>query len=70
MELKNIENVGEITQEHKARFVEIFEALIVSGGLTGVKRGKTIIHFDLDGVFQGIQIDYWPWKRRKLDKDV
>jgi hypothetical protein len=44
---------------------EIFTALIKSGGLWGVKGGQTIIHFDSDGVFQGIQFSYWPWRRRK-----
>ena len=45
---------------------EIFTALIKSGGLWGVKGGKTIIHFDGDGLFQGIELDYWPWRRRKI----
>lgn len=65
LELKNLENVGELTEEKVARFTEIFEALIVSGGLTGVKGGQTIIHFDHEGVFQGINLNYWPFRRRK-----
>lgn len=47
------------------RYKEIFTALLASGGLSGVKGGKTIIHFDGDGVFQGIELDYWTWRRRK-----
>ena len=47
------------------KYTEIVAALISTGGLTGVKGGQTIIHFDADGVFQGIQFSYWPWRRRK-----
>lgn len=65
--IKNTENTGDIEERDKERFVEIFEALISSGGLTGVKGGKTIIHFDGKGVFQGINLDYWPYRRRKVD---
>lgn len=48
----------------RRQVVEIMAALIACGGLTGVKSGKTIIHFNADGVFQHIQLDYVPWKRR------
>ncbi len=55
----------EVENEHFDRFQEIFAALIRSGGLSGVKGGQTIIHFDADGTFQGVQLSYWPWRRRK-----
>ena len=45
---------------------QIFNALITSGGLTGVKGGKTIIHFDAEGTFQGVELNYWPWRKRKV----
>jgi hypothetical protein len=48
---------------------EIFQALIKSGGLWGVKGGKTILHFDAQGIFQGVELDYWPWRRRSLNND-
>jgi hypothetical protein len=51
--------------EEILRYREIFAALITCGGLTGVKGGKTILHFDNEGVFQGVELDYWPWRRRK-----
>lgn len=51
-------------REEIDRYREILYALIKSGGLTGVKAGKTIIHFDPEGIFQGIQLDYWPYKVR------
>lgn len=44
---------------------EIFDALVRCGGLTGVKAGKTIIHFDHEGNFTRIQLDYIPWVKRK-----
>lgn len=47
------------------KYREIFAALLSSGGLSGVKGGKTIIHFDGEGNFMGITLDYWVWKRRK-----
>ena len=59
-----LEVVGH-TQEEVDRYVEIFHALLQSGGLSGVKGGKTILHFDGEGIFQGVELDYWPWRRRK-----
>lgn len=55
----------EADNEQIDKATEIFIALIKSGGLWGVRGGKTIIHFDGDGLFQGIELDYWPWRRRK-----
>ena len=53
------------SQQEIDKYVEIFLALLKSGGLSGVRGGKTIIHFDAEGTFQGIELDYWPWRRRK-----
>ena len=53
------------TKEEIDKYLEIFRALLQSGGLSGVKGGKTIIHFDAEGTFQGIELDYWPFRRRK-----
>lgn len=64
LSIRNTENVGTPDLQ---RYTEIFEALITSGGLTGVKGGKTIIHFDAEGTFQGIQLDYMPWRRKRID---
>ena len=55
------------TQEETEKYLEIFEALLKSGGLSGVKGGQTIIHFDGEGKFQGIQLSYWPFRRRKTN---
>jgi len=53
------------TEEEVNRIREIVHALITTGALSGVRGGQTILHFDNEGIFQGIQFDYWPWKRRK-----
>lgn len=53
------------SQEEVNNIKEIFCALLKSGGLTGVKGGQTIIHFDSIGDFQGVQLSYWPYRRRK-----
>lgn len=55
------------SKEDAERFHQIIGALLKCGGLTGVKSGKTIIHFDSYGAFQGVELDYWPFKRRDLN---
>ena len=45
---------------------QVFNALVSTGALTGVKGGKAIIHFDAEGTFQGIELAYWPWRKRKI----
>lgn len=66
LEIRTLENVGDLTPEKQARIVEIFEALIVSGALTGVKAGRSILHFDDEGVFRGVELSYFPWRRRRM----
>ena len=63
--VRNNENVGSLSPEQVQKFTEIFTALIASGGLTGVRGGKTIIHFGPNAEFMGIELDYWPFRRRK-----
>ena len=63
--IANNENIGQLSPKEILNIQEIIIALISSGGLTGVRGGKTIIHFDAVGVFQGIELDYWPWRRKK-----
>lgn len=65
LDIRNLDNVGDVAQSDILRITEIIEALVTTGGLTGVKGGKTIIHFDSDGTFQMVQLDYAPWRRRK-----
>ena len=53
------------TQEQMQKYTEILTVLISKGALDGVKGGKTILHFDGEGNFMGVQLDYMPWRRRK-----
>lgn len=64
LDIRSLDNVGEVTPERKRHFTEIFEALVSSGALVGVKRGCAMIHFDDAGVFQTIELKYHPWRRR------
>jgi hypothetical protein len=61
----NTENTGELSQEQLTGIKEMVAALCSSGGLTGVKQGRTILHFDSEGTFQGVELQYWPWRKRK-----
>lgn len=64
LNIANTENINNLAQSDILRIQEIVSALVSTGGLTGVKGGQTIIHFDGVGTFQGVQISYWPFKRR------
>jgi hypothetical protein len=62
LNIRNLENVGTVSEGDVRMFTRIFEALISSGGLTGVKGGSTILHFDGEGKFRGVQLNYWPYR--------
>lgn len=64
LQIKNTENLLNMTTSDVVEMQAILEALVSSGGLTGVKGGQTIIHFDADGVFQKIELKYFPWVRK------
>jgi len=64
MAILNI-NIEETDEKLIEKYKEILLALLKVGGLSGVKNGKTIIHFNHLGDFMGVQLDYWPWRRRK-----
>lgn len=53
------------TKEQLEKYTEIFTVLLAKGALDGVKGGKAILHFDADSQFMGVELDYWPWRRRK-----
>ena len=55
------------TREQLIKYTEIFTVLLDKGALDGVRGGKTILHFDGEGRFMGVQLDYMPWRRRKVD---
>lgn len=46
------------------KYTEILTVLIEKGALDGVKGGKTILHWDAEGTFMGVSLDYFPWRRR------
>lgn len=62
--IRNTENIDFLSDEDIAQVQEVMNALVSTGGLTGVKGGQTVIHFDADGVFQKIELKYYPWTRR------
>lgn len=63
--IKNTENIANLSQSDIRKIADIVEALIVTGSLTGIKGGQTIIHFDGQGEFQRIQQSYFPYVNRK-----
>lgn len=65
IEIHNTENIDSLSDNQIEDIQDIFNALVASGGLTGVKGGQTILHFDGDGIFQKIELKYFPWSRRR-----
>lgn len=53
-----------ISETDTLKYQEILTVLISSGAMS-LKNGKAVLHFDSDGTFQGVQLDYWAFKRRK-----
>lgn len=64
IEITNDENIGILSEEKIEQIREVFKALVQTGGLTGVKGGQTIIHWDEDGNFRGVELAYWTWRAR------
>lgn len=63
LNIKSLENVGDLTPQKIRHFTEIFEALVSSGALVGVRGGCAKIHFDKMGIFQSVELNYHPWRR-------
>lgn len=70
LNIKNTENLTSLTTSDLEEMKQILEALVSTGGLTGVKGGQTIIHFDAFGVFQKIELKYFPWVRKSKNIDT
>ena len=70
LNIKNTENIEGLTDQQVTHIEEVMNALISSGGLTGVRGGQTIIHFDRKGEFQKIEFRYFPWVRRTIDRGM
>lgn len=68
LEIKNTENLQNMTEGDRLQMQTILEALVSTGSLSGVRGGQTIIHFDANGVFQKVELKYFPWVRRSVDR--
>lgn len=53
------------TEEQIQKYKEIFSILLRKGALDGIQAGSVNIHFDQNYVFQGIEFQYFPWKRKR-----
>ena len=63
--ISNTENITPLSDKDIQQMQEIITALISTGGMTRVKGGQTAIHFDNNGVFQRIELKYYPYIKRK-----
>lgn len=48
------------------RYGKLVQIVIASGGFN-VKHGKTILHWK-DSILQSVELDYYPYRRKALDK--
>ena len=69
IDMKKIVIELDCDDEQADKAAEIFQALVQSGGLFGVRGGQTILHFDSNAVFQGVECAYWTWRRRHVNND-
>jgi hypothetical protein len=65
LDIKNLDNIGDVSQLDIKKFSDIFSILVEKGALTGVRGGCAKLHFDGDGNFMGVELDYWPYRKRK-----
>lgn len=63
MQVTNLQIEG-ATEEQIEKYKEILNILLEKGALDGVRAGSTTIHFDPQGDFAGIELAYWPWRKR------
>ena len=57
-----IETEENFTPTEVEKINNIFHALIRTGGLLGMKNGNTGIHFDKNGEFQAVSLNYTAWR--------
>lgn len=57
--------VEDATEEQIQKYEEIFAVLLEKGALDGIRGGSAILHFDSNCTFQGVELNYWPWRRKK-----
>lgn len=69
MEIGTIElKIENLTVDETEKYKEIFSVLAASGTLK-LKNVGIVLHIDGNGIFQGLELDnYWPWRRKDLNK--
>lgn len=53
-----------VSKEETLKYQEILTVLISSGALS-LKNGSASLHFDSEGTFQGVELNYWAFKRKR-----
>ena len=53
-------------QDRLTKYEKIFRLLIDKGALDGVRGGSANLHFNGEGQFAGLELNYWPWKEKKV----
>ena len=57
-------DIPDVNDDDKIKkYQEIIVSLIGSGAFD-LKNGKAIIHFDWNSIYQGVQLEYWAYKRK------
>lgn len=65
--IKNTENIVDLDEKELKQIADIVEILVTKGCLTRIRGGSANIHFNGEGEFMGVQLDYWPWRKRKIE---
>ena len=60
-----LETEETFTKQEVDKINNIFAALLTTGGLLGMRNGSTSIHFDKNGDFQAVRLDYMAWRNFK-----
>jgi hypothetical protein len=68
--MKIILEVPTATVEEVEKYKQIFSVLLDKGALDGVKGGQVNIHFDAFGNFQGVEFNYWPWRKVSMELEM
>lgn len=63
-------SIENISKEDTLRYQEVLTALIQSGALSLKGGGQATLHFNHEGTFQGVELNYWAFRRRKLSPET
>lgn len=53
------------SEEQIEKYAEIFNVLLMKGALDGMRNGGATIHFGPQCEFVGVEMKYWPWRKRE-----